>query len=49
MAQVRRRQFLTAAAALLAAPRIARAQATKRLPVLGMLSIGNPPSPEDIE
>lgn len=48
MGQVRRRQFLTAAAAFLAAPRVTRAQAQKRLPVLGMLSIGNPPSPEEI-
>ena len=48
MRQVRRRQFLTAAAALLAVPHIARGQTQKRLPVLGMLSIGNPPSPEDI-
>jgi putative ABC transport system substrate-binding protein len=31
---------------LLAAPRIARAQLPKRLPVLGILNIGNPPSPE---
>ena len=48
MRQVRRRQFLTAAAALLAVPHIARGQTQKRLPVLGILSIGNPPSPEDI-
>lgn len=46
MAYVRRRQFLTAAAALLAAPRIARAQAPKRLPVLGILSPGRQPPPE---
>jgi putative ABC transport system substrate-binding protein len=46
MAHIRRRQFLTAAAALLAAPRIARAQAAKRLPVLGILSPGRKPPPE---
>lgn len=46
MAHVRRRQFLTAAAALLAAPRIARAQAPKRLPVLGLLVPGRKPPPD---
>ena len=46
MGQVRRRQFLTAAAALLAAPRIARAQAPKKLPVLGILSPGRRAPPE---
>jgi putative ABC transport system substrate-binding protein len=48
MIHVRRRQFLTVAAALLAAPRIARAQAPKRLPVLGILSFTRVPSPEAI-
>jgi putative ABC transport system substrate-binding protein len=46
LGEIRRRQFLTAAAALLAAPRIARAQAQKRLPVLGILSPDRLPSPE---
>ena len=46
MAHVRRRQFLTAAAALLAAPRAARAQAQKKLPVLGMLIPGRKPPPD---
>lgn len=46
MGRIRRRQFLTAAAALLAAPRIARAQAPKRLPVLGILSPGRRAPPE---
>lgn len=46
MSQVRRRQFLTAAAALLAVPRIAGAQAAKRLPVLGMLIPGRKPPPD---
>lgn len=46
MGKVRRRQFLTAAAALLATPRIALAQAQNRLPVLGILGAGSLPSPE---
>jgi len=46
MGPVRRRQFLTAAAALLAAPHVARAQAQKRLPVLGMLFPGRKPPPD---
>jgi putative ABC transport system substrate-binding protein len=41
-----RRNFLLAAAALIAAPRVARAQAQKRLPVLGILRGGRKPSPE---
>ncbi len=48
MGQVRRRQLLIAAAALLAAPSIARAQAQKKLPVLGILSFTRAPSPEAI-
>jgi putative ABC transport system substrate-binding protein len=46
MAHIRRRQFLTAAAALLASPRVARAQAQKKLPVLGMLIPGRKPPPD---
>lgn len=46
MNQIRRRQFLIATAALLGAPRIARAQALKRLPVLGILSPDRKPSPD---
>ena len=48
MGQLRRRQILIATAALLAAPRIARAQPPKRLPVLGLLVPGPKPSPEAI-
>ncbi len=48
MAHVRRRQFLTAAAALLAAPRITRAQAPQKVPVLGILNFTGVPSPEAI-
>lgn len=46
MAHIRRRQFLIATGALLAAPRIARAQAQKKLPVLGMLIPGRKPPPD---
>jgi len=48
MRNLRRRNFLTAAAALLAAPRIARAQTGKRVPVLGILSFTGVPSPEAV-
>ena len=48
MSQIRRRQFLIATAAVLAAPRIARSQAQKRLPVLGILRVGRMPTPEDL-
>lgn len=48
MSQNRRRQFLIAAGAMLAAPRIARAQAQKRLPVLGILGPFLKPTPEVI-
>jgi len=46
MREERRRRFLLASGALLAAPIIARAQAPKRLPVLGMLVSGRTPPPE---
>ena len=45
MGQVRRRQFLIATGALLAAPRITRAQTQKKLPVLGILIPGRKPPP----
>lgn len=46
MRQDHRRKFLLATAALVAVPRMARAQAQKRLPVLGILRGGRRPSPE---
>lgn len=48
MDQGRRRQFLIAAGALVAAPRIVLAQVQKQLPVLGILLAGPKPSPEAI-
>jgi len=48
MGQGTRRQLLMATAALLAAPRITRAQPQKKLPVLGLLIPGPKPSPEAI-
>ena len=47
MGQVRRRKFLLATGALLAAS-LARAQQSGRLPVLGMLSASRTPTPEQI-
>ena len=48
MSRTRRRKFLLAAGALLAAPRIAGAQAQTRLPVLGILSFFPTQTPEQI-
>ena len=45
MSQVRRRQFLLAVGSLLTVP-LARAQSQARLPVIGMLSPGATPTPE---
>ena len=47
MSQIRRRKFLFAAGALLAAS-LARAQQSGRLPVLGWLSASRAPTPEQI-
>jgi putative ABC transport system substrate-binding protein len=46
MGRSRRRQFLIATAAVLAAPHTVRAQLKKRPPVLGVLSFGSQPTPE---
>jgi len=46
VSQIRRRRFLIATSALLAAPRIVLAQVQKRLPVLGMLISGRKPPPD---
>lgn len=48
MRQTRRRQFLIATGALLAAPRIAGAQAQTRLPVLGILNPDLTPTPQEL-
>ena len=48
MREDRRRRFLLASGALLAAPIIARAQAPKRLPVLGILSPHPKQPPEEL-
>lgn len=46
MGMVGRRRFMVATGALLAVPRVALAQAQKRLPVLGILNPGSKPTPE---
>ena len=47
MSQVRRRDFVVSAAALLVAS-LARAQQSSRLPVLGALYVGRKPTPEEL-
>ncbi len=47
MSQIRRRDFLISAAALLAAS-LARAQQSGRVPVLGALYLGRKPTPEEL-
>lgn len=49
MRQVGRRQFLTAAGALLAAPHLAHAQASTKLPVLGFLLPSSKVPPERLQ
>ena len=49
MNQIGRRQFLTAAGALLAAPHVARASTSTKLPVLGYLSPGPKVSPKSLQ
>lgn len=49
MSQIGRRQFLTAAGALLAAPHVSRANTSTKLPVLGFLSPGAKVPPKALQ